>query len=76
MSSVELRVLAAPAAVRVALRVPDEAAGSLGMSVESFDRYVRPELRLIRRGRLVLVAVSELQRWVEAEAALTIEVSP
>jgi hypothetical protein len=28
--------------VRVALRVPEEAAAAIGMSVDSFDRYVRP----------------------------------
>ncbi len=52
---------------------PNEAAASLGMSRDSFDRYVKPELRLIRRGRLVLIPVSELERWIERSAALTLE---
>jgi hypothetical protein len=43
------------------------------MSRDSFDRYVKPEIRLVRRGRLVLVPVRELERWVEREAALTLE---
>jgi len=52
---------------------PDEAASSLSMSRDSFDRYVKPELRLVRRGRLVLIPVSELERWIERSAALTLE---
>jgi hypothetical protein len=59
--------------VRVALRVPEEAAAAIGMSVDSFDRYVRPSLRLVRLGRMVLVAVAELERWVEENAAITLE---
>lgn len=41
----------------------DEAAASLGMSLDSFERWVQPELRLIRRGRMRLVPVAELERW-------------
>jgi hypothetical protein len=48
---------------RVALRCPDEAAAALGVGRDFFDDHVRPELHLIRRGRLVLVLVSELERW-------------
>lgn len=48
---------------RIALRVPDEAAASLGVGRDFFNESIRPELRLIRRGRLVLVLVSELERW-------------
>jgi excisionase family DNA binding protein len=50
-----------------------EAAESLGMSVDSFERYVQGHVRLVRLGRLVLVPVSELERWLEANAALTLE---
>jgi hypothetical protein len=50
---------------RIAL-TREEAAASLGMgSVDSFERYVQPHVRMIRRGRLRLVPVSELQRWAE-----------
>jgi hypothetical protein len=53
---------------RVAL-TREEAATSLGMgSVDSFERYVQPHVRMIRRGRLRLVPVTELQRWVEDNA--------
>jgi excisionase family DNA binding protein len=46
-----------------------EAAASLGMSLDSFERYVQPELRLVRCGRLRLVPVHELERWLELSAA-------
>lgn len=42
-----------------------EAAASLGISLDSFERHVQPEIGLIRRGRLVLVPVAELVRWAE-----------
>lgn len=47
---------------RVALS-RQEAAVALGMSLDSFERYVQPELRLIRRGKLRLVPLVELERW-------------
>ena len=57
---------------RLAL-TPTEAARSLGVSRDFFDLHVKPELRVVRRGRLVLVPVSELRKWVEANAAQTVE---
>jgi hypothetical protein len=45
-----------------------QAAGALGMSVDSFDRYVGPHVRCVRRGRLRLYPVSELQRWADEGA--------
>jgi hypothetical protein len=45
------------------LRCPDEAAAALGISRDYFNAHVRPDLRLIRKGRLVLVLVNELERW-------------
>jgi len=53
---------------------PVEAAQALGVSRDFFDEHVKPELRVIRRGALVLVPVRELERWVDRSAALTIEV--
>lgn len=49
---------------RVAL-TREEAAAALGMSLDSFERHVQPDLRLIRRGKLRLVAVAELERWAQ-----------
>ena len=36
-----------------------EAAAALGMSLDSFERYVQPCVRIIRLGGLCLVAVAE-----------------
>lgn len=57
---------------RLALRVPAEAAEAIGVSSDYFDEHVRPGLRLIREGRLVLVSVRELERWLEANGARTL----
>jgi hypothetical protein len=46
-----------------------EAAELLSISIDSFERYVMPDVRVIRRGRLVLVPRTELELWVEANAA-------
>ena len=45
-----------------------EAAAMLSMSIDSFQRHVRPEIRTIRVGDMVLVPVAELQRWIERNA--------
>jgi len=50
-----------------------EAAASLGVSVDTFERHIQGELRLIRRGRLRLIPVVELERWVDRNAARTLE---
>jgi hypothetical protein len=50
-----------------------EAAAAIGMSLDSFERYVQADVRLIRRGRMRLVPVRELERWLEANAARTVE---
>ena len=46
---------------RVAL-TREEAAHALGMSLDSFERHVQAEVRLVQRGKLRLVPVAELQR--------------
>jgi excisionase family DNA binding protein len=51
---------------------PDEAAQALGVSRDYFDEHVKPELRIVRRGRLILIAVRELERWLGDAAALTL----
>jgi hypothetical protein len=55
---------------RVAL-TREEAAAALGMSLDSFERHVQPELRLIRRGKLRLIPVAELHRWADSAAERT-----
>jgi hypothetical protein len=57
---------------RIALRKA-EAAQALGVSVDYFEEHVQPELRVIRKGKIVLVSVKELERWVARNAALTLD---
>jgi hypothetical protein len=57
---------------RVAL-TREEAAAALGMSVDSFERHVQPTLRMCRLGRMRLVSIRELERWVEEHAEHTLE---
>lgn len=45
-----------------------EAAAAIGCSVGFFRQRVLPELKVIRRGRRVLIPVREVERWV-AESA-------
>lgn len=47
-----------------------EAAAALGISLSHFERFVQPELALIRTGRLRLVAVRELERWAKKHSSL------
>jgi hypothetical protein len=49
-----------------------EAASALGMSVRSLDKYVMPEVKVIRRGSIVLIPVRELERWAETAAESTL----
>jgi hypothetical protein len=57
-----------PAPPRLAL-TRREAAEALGLSLDSFERHVQPDLRLVRRGRLRLVGVRELEAWIDRNAA-------
>src|SRR4051794_15022347 len=47
---------------------PDEAAALLGVSRDYFDEHVIDELRVVRRGRRILVALAELERWLDRSA--------
>jgi hypothetical protein len=46
----------------------EEAAAAIGMSLDSFERHVQPTLRLVRLGRMRLVPVAELDRWLSENA--------
>lgn len=50
---------------RLAYRVPREAARALGLSPDAFDAHVRPDVKVTRIGRIVLVARAELQAWLD-----------
>lgn len=56
---------------RLALRV-EEAAAALGISDDFFRDQVAPELRWVRRNRVKLVAVSELQSWLDQNGQRTL----
>ena len=48
---------------------PDEAAAILGVSRDYFDEHVIGELRVVRRGRRILVPLVEIERWLDRNAA-------
>jgi hypothetical protein len=50
----------------------EEAAASIGMSIDSFERHVQPSIRMLRLGRLRLVPVRELERWLDNHAEGTL----
>ncbi len=50
----------------------EEAAAAVGMSLDSFERHVQPTLRLVRLGRMRLVPIAELERWLDEHAERTI----
>lgn len=51
-----------------------EAAASLGVSLNHFERKVQPELKVVISGQLILIPVNELERWVQRHAHQLIEV--
>jgi hypothetical protein len=68
VTNAELRIAPVP---RVAL-IREEAAASLGMSLDSFERHVQPSIRMLRLGSMRLVPVAELERWADREAEATL----
>jgi excisionase family DNA binding protein len=50
-----------------------QAAAALGVSLNTFERHVQPQLRVVRVGRLRLFHAKELERWLELNAARTVE---
>jgi hypothetical protein len=55
------------AGLRLALNV-EEACAALGVSWDFWAEHIAPEVRIVRRGRRKLVAVRELERWLEQNA--------
>jgi hypothetical protein len=41
------------------------AADSLSMSLDSFEKFVQPHIRLVRQGSMRLVPVEEIDRWIK-----------
>jgi excisionase family DNA binding protein len=50
-----------------------EAASALGISVDSFERYVQPHLRIVRQGKLRIIPTRELERWLEEHASQPVD---
>lgn len=57
---------------RLALR-PGECAIALGVSEDHFRAHISPELAWVRRGRVRVVALSELQRFLDDSAERAVE---
>jgi excisionase family DNA binding protein len=51
----------------------EEAADALGMSKDSFERHVKPTIRMVRLGRMIRIPRRELERWCEENAHLTLD---
>jgi hypothetical protein len=60
------------APLRLALSIV-EASAAIGVSDDFFREHVLPELRVIYRGRRRLIAIRELERWLEISSAKTLE---
>lgn len=58
--------------LRLALSKPD-AAAALDISVNSFERHVQPEFRVVRRGKLRLFPVAEPERWLRENSERVFE---
>jgi excisionase family DNA binding protein len=49
-----------------------EAAEALGVSVDFLEDHVMRELRIVRRGRRLLIPLNELARWLDANSQRTL----
>jgi hypothetical protein len=65
MRSSTTRPLAEAARYKVTRK---EAAASLGMSINHFERRVQPDLKVVLCGQLALIPLTELARWVQRNA--------
>jgi excisionase family DNA binding protein len=50
-----------------------EAAAALGISLNHFERRIQPELKVVASGQLILIPVSELERWIQRHARYMVE---
>lgn len=51
----------------------EDAAKAIGVSVESFDRYVRSSLPVVRLGSVRVYPVRELEAWLAEHADSPLE---
>ncbi len=50
-----------------------EAAQALGVSLTVFKERIQPDLKIVRLGTARLIPVTELERWLAANAERTLE---
>ncbi len=50
-----------------------EAAASLGMSVDTFERRVQPFVKVVPCGQLVLIPPAEIEKWIRANARYLVD---
>ena len=67
MSAPNGQLLTAEQPPRLAL-TRQEAAQALGISVDSFERHVQPELRCTYLGARRIYSIDDLRRWLERSA--------
>jgi excisionase family DNA binding protein len=60
--------MSAPRVVQRLALSPEEAAAAIGVSRSFFFAAILPELRVVRVGRRRLIAVSEIQKYLDREA--------
>lgn len=53
---------------------PDEAAAVLGVSRDYLDEHIIDELRIVRRGRRILIALLEIERWLDRNATVRVSI--
>jgi excisionase family DNA binding protein len=46
----------------------EEAAQSLGVGLTTFKEQIQPDIRIVRRGRVRMIPVAELERWLAENA--------
>jgi hypothetical protein len=56
-----------PSTPALALTV-EQACAALGVSWDTWDEHVAPDVRIVRLGRRKLVPVRELERWLDEHA--------
>jgi excisionase family DNA binding protein len=54
----------------------EQAADALGVSLDTFERHVQHEIRVVRRGRRILIPTRELERWLDANAERVLDPGP
>jgi excisionase family DNA binding protein len=52
----------------------EEAAQALGVGLTTFKTKVQPQLRIVRRGKVRLIPIAELERWLQENAEVVLDV--